>query len=168
MLCTVCNQRDAVLLVQQVTVGEKKEVHLCSQCAKDRGLNAEDPKIDKSLETLIKSISDTSVCCYACGLTFFEIERTNRAGCPECYVAFATEIKKLLEKKGIDLPYMGDMPKTLSHFRSILTDRLQVQKKLEISVENEDYEKAALYRDFLRTLDRSPISSADEGEILDK
>ena len=54
------------------------------------------------------------------------------------------------------------MPKRLDTFRSVLTDRIALQGKLEESLKNEDYEKAAVYRDYLRALEKSPVNGNDD------
>ncbi len=169
MICNMCNERDAVLLVQQVTFGGKKEVHLCPRCAKDRGIDVGADKIGPSIENLISSITVTKKACYVCGKNLEDIQKSGLVGCAECYVAFSDEIQVILESKGIDTPYTGSMPNKLEHFRSILTDRIEIQKKLDNSVAHEEFEKAAMYRDFLRTLEKTAISDADaEGDFFDK
>ncbi len=89
-------------------------------------------------------------------------------GCAECYVAFNDDIKDILLKTNIEASYSGSMPKKLEHFRSILTDRIEIQKKLDTSIEQEDFEKAAMYRDFLKALERPSISGTEEGEEFDR
>ncbi len=169
MLCNMCNKRDAVLLVQQVSSEEKKEIHLCPTCARERGIGVAGDKIPSSIKTLIDAISLPQNGCYVCGRTFDDIEKTGQLGCPECYISFQNEIKGILKNKGIDAPYTGSMPKKLEHFRSILTDRIEIQKKLDISIAEEDYEKAAMYRDFLNSLERPAIANAnEEGGLFDK
>ena len=54
------------------------------------------------------------------------------------------------------------MPKKLAYFRSLLTDRMAIQTKLKASVANEEYEKAAMYRDFLKTLESPAVTGADD------
>ncbi len=169
MLCNMCNERNAIFLVQQVTVGGKKEIHLCTQCAKDKGIDISESNVGLSIENLISSMSVTKSACYVCGKTLDEIKKTGLVGCPECYAVFNSEIKEHLQKMGLEIPYIGSMPKKLEHFRSILTDRIEIQKKLDNSIASEDYEKAAMYRDFLSTLERSSVSSSeDEGDYFDK
>ena len=50
------------------------------------------------------------------------------------------------------------MPKRLASFRNSLTDRADLQAKLDEAVKNENYEKAAVYRDFLKALERGSVS----------
>ncbi len=167
MLCNMCNERDAILLVQQVSFAGKKEIHLCPLCAKERGIDVDKSNVGESMNKLIDSVVLPKRGCYACGKTFEDIQTSGLLGCPECYISFHKEIKSILDQKGFDSPYMGLMPKKLDHFRSILTDRIAIQKKLEASVADEDFEKAALYRDFLKTMERSAISTVDtQGDLF--
>ncbi len=168
MLCNMCNERDAVLIVQQVSLDNKKEVHLCPVCAKDRGLNVSSDNNDPSVEKLINSISTLKKRCYVCGKSIDDIRKSGMLGCAECYVAFNDDIKDILLKTNKEASYSGSMPKKLEHFRSILTDRIEIQKKLDASIEQEDFEKAAMYRDFLKALERPSISGAEEGEQFDR
>ncbi|OJF76168.1 MAG: DNA helicase UvrBC [Treponema sp. CETP13] len=158
MLCDICGQREAVLFVTQTLKGEKKEIHLCAQCAKKRGLNTDGALLAQSLGALVSELDKTQKVCYACGHKLKTILKTGKLGCPECYTAFKDEIENLYQRKGIDLPYTGSMPKKLESFRSTVTDRIAIQDKLEESIKNENYEKAAMYRDFLKVLDKGAVS----------
>jgi protein arginine kinase activator len=168
MLCDICGRREAVLFVTQSHNGEKKEIHLCAQCAKERGLNADSALLAKSLGDLVKELDKTEKVCYACGHKLKTILKTGQVGCPECYTAFKDEIKQMFVSKGRDLPYTGSMPKNLDHFRSVITDRIAIQHKLEDSVKKENYEKAAMYRDFLKVLDKGAVSDGTYADITAK
>ena len=71
-------------------------------------------------------------------------------------------VRDILSKQGIKGPYKGVMPNRLSTFRSVLTDRIALQAKLEESIKNEDYEKAAIYRDYLKALEKSPVAGGED------
>ena len=52
--------------------------------------------------------------------------------------------------------------------RSVLNDRVILQNKLNIAIQKEDYEKAAMYRDYLKALEKNAVSGSAEissGEI---
>jgi|GEM_PF-1541787 protein arginine kinase activator len=91
-------------------------------------------------------------CCSVCGSTFDQIVKSQRIGCAECYYTFAEEFRATLESYGISGSYKGSLPKRLKGYRSTLVDRMTMQIKLEEAVAAEDYEKAALYRDYLKVL----------------
>ena len=50
------------------------------------------------------------------------------------------------------------MPARLASFHSVLNDRIALQNKLNDAVAHEDYEKAAMYRDYLHALEKHPVS----------
>ena len=91
-------------------------------------------------------------CCSVCGSTFDKIVKAQRIGCAECYYTFADEFRATLESYGISTEFKGSLPKRLNGYRSTLVDRMTMQIKLEEAVAAEDYEKAALYRDYLKVL----------------
>ena len=46
----------------------------------------------------------------------------------------------------------------MSKWMQRLADRADLQAKLDEAVKNENYEKAAVYRDFLKALERGSVS----------
>ena len=102
--------------------------------------------------------------CPVCGSSIIEIKKTGCAGCHECYAIFKNQIKDFLESKGIEGKYTGSMPERLSSFRSVLNDRIALQNKLDEALQNENYEKAAMYRDYLKALEKNPVSSSGEND----
>lgn len=162
MLCDLCGSRKAVIFVQQVTASGKKEIHICEQCAAEQGVDSSSENIGINLQNLVNGFAPERKVCSVCGRSIDDIRKTGNVGCPECYAAFQSEIRSLLQKSGAEFPYTGSMPKKLAYFRSILTDRIAIQTKLQASIENEDYEKAAKYRDFLRALETPAVTGADD------
>ena len=171
MICDICGVRDAMVMVQQVSNNVRKEVHLCLQCAAQRGLSTHNGKLEMSLAGLFDSISNArrnQRHCPVCGTSSGELTKNQRLGCPECYNIFAEQLRHILEEKGVAGTYTGSMPQRLANFKSVLVDRMQLKVKLEQSVAQEEYEKAAMYRDRLKALDKCAVGQADfdlaEGE----
>lgn len=165
MKCDICGIREAVIFIQQVSVSKRTDIHLCVECAKARGISANDGKLEMSLSGLLSEIANlkqteehNARLCPVCGQSLGQIQKTGITGCPECYSVFSTEIQNLLSQRGINGVYAGALPKRLAHFRSALTDRIWLRTKLEESVANEDYEKAALYRDRLKALEKCAVA----------
>ena len=50
------------------------------------------------------------------------------------------------------------MPQRLSSVHSVLNDRMILQNKLDAAVASEDYEKAAMYRDYLKALENEAVA----------
>lgn len=90
--------------------------------------------------------------CSVCGSTFDDILKNKFIGCPECYYTFEEEFKNSLAQFNVKESYKGSLPKRLKGYRSVLVDKMTMQIKLDEAVEAEEYEKAALYRDYLRAL----------------
>ena len=53
-------------------------------------------------------------------------------------------------------------PLRLSYLGSAFTRTDSLQGKLEESLKREDYEKAAVYRDYLKALEKSPVSGGED------
>ncbi len=156
MKCDFCDDREAEIFIEQIQNGEKRQIHLCSECARKgefdpKGKNLE-VSIRKLLANLTGSVSQVSAC-PVCGQTLEELRRRHNAGCPRCYTEFASEIEAYFEKQGRTGDYRGTVPMRYEQRRSVLESRASLQNKLNESIANEEYEKAAVYRDKLREFD---------------
>ena len=173
MLCDFCQEREAAFYIEQTGMNNaKRTVHLCLECAEERGVSPDPISIGKSvgalfaeLATILKKAKEAdSHECPVCGTSLLSIKRTMRVGCPECYAIFKNDITDLLKKQGVTSTYNGTMPQRLRHFKSVLTDRIQIQTKLEESLRKEDYEKAAIYRDYLKALEKQPVAGGNDSD----
>lgn len=172
MLCDFCKEREAVIFLEQMSgSGQKRKINMCAECAIDRGISSDPRSIEASIGDLFKELANLSRkaqresrrMCPVCGLSVGEIRKKGIVGCPECYAIFKEDIRKYIMGKGIKGVYTGSMPERLSNMRSVLNDRIVLQDKLSQAIEKEEYEKAAMYRDYLRALEN--VSVADgEGE----
>ena len=164
MVCDICGENEAVVVINKIMNDKKHELHLCMNCAKERGLITRNGKLEMSLAGLFEDVAASKKSdrlCPVCGHKFSEIKKTLRVGCPECYSIFAEEIKEIMKLNGIIGSYTGSMPERLANFRSVLTDRMYLQAKMEESVANEDYEKAAIYRDRLKALEKCAVADGE-------
>jgi protein arginine kinase activator len=165
MKCDVCKKREAVIFLQQVTSESRKEIHLCFECARERGLYADGEKLELSFPALLaelvpqKILAQTEKNCPVCGTALSRVTRDHSLGCPECYTFFAAEIKDIQKKQGIEGAWTGTLPVRLGKQKSTLGDRITLQSKLEESLAHEDYEKAAIYRDRLRLLENPAFAA---------
>ena len=153
MKCDICGIRESVMFIQEVTPTSTRALHLCAECAAEKKISAAGGKFEMPLGKIFPMRPEARLC-RVCGLSLADLRKYRKAGCPNCYKDFATEITAILagSKKGIS--YTGSLPKRISGFRSKLEDRAVLENSLSESVAREDYEKAAVYRDRLRELDR--------------
>lgn len=158
MKCDICQINEAVVFLQEVRGNQKKELHLCLECANKKGIPTPMPgekfnpeKI--SLEKIISAMTEKRSC-KVCGRSLDDIKRYRSVGCPGCYNEFLLEIKEILCGNGNSKSYCGSFPKHVSDGRSYLHDRVILQEKLAESVAREDFEMAAIYRDKIKELDK--------------
>lgn len=163
MLCDRCNQNKATLHVTRTVEGNVTELHLCSLCAKDQGL--EDPS-QLSLSDILAGFSDIPSNqiknkalalprCNNCGMTFNQFKSGERLGCASCYQAFYERLGEVLKRIHGRASHKGKSP--LGGFSSI-DEKEVLQKALKEAIEKEDFEKAATLRDQLRQLNQAPGS----------
>ena len=170
MLCDFCRKREAVFFIEQTTKTSQKKIHICMECAVKNGLSPDPERIQKSIRSLFDAVAKTEAVgtmeagklCRVCGTSFAAIKKSGKVGCPECYETFKSELPEVMAKHGITGTYTGSMPSRIATFRSHLTDRIDLEAKLEQSIQNEDYEKAAIYRDYLRALERGAVADGSD------
>ena len=176
MLCDLCHEHQAAIFMEQTSsTGRKRKINLCIQCAVQRRISTDPRNIESSLGELFKELAANSKVvqaknsrvCPVCGTAVAEVKRTGKVGCPECYAIFKTDIRKYLERRGITGNYTGSLPERLSTVHSVLNDRMVLQDKLEKAIATEDYEKAAMYRDYLKALEKSAVSSGGDSGMED-
>lgn len=168
MICDLCGEREAILFIEQANGNGKQKLNLCYECARAYGVSPDSKAIGRQLALLFESLlrkkvvnPDSQKLCPVCGTSLADIKTTRRVGCPECYSIFKNEIGQIFKNIGVKGPYTGTMPKRLKNFHSVLNDRIVLKSKLEESIKKEDYEKAAIYRDYLKALEKSPVSGGD-------
>lgn len=176
MLCDLCKKNQATIFLESVGKNGKKKINLCFSCAVSRGIATPIPEPEaKKIAAVFNEIEERELkndenalrLCPICGTSLKKIKETHFAGCPECYETFKTEITEELKTHNFYSKYVGSMPKRLASFRNALTDRIDIQAKLNLAVKQENYEKAAVYRDFLRALERGSVVDGSDKENLD-
>ncbi len=159
MKCDACGLRDALIHVRQMEKNGFQELHLCEECAQERGfIREEDTEV--SVGDLLAGLIDGATAqpgtpspavCPRCGLAVAEFRKRGRAGCASCYEAFGDDVKRILSQMAPRPRHAGKLPRELSG--PAADDREDLAAELRAAVEGEDYERAARLRDRLRDLD---------------
>lgn len=154
MLCDICKKNVATVHLTQMVEGKTKKVDLCETCSKEKGVD--DPTGFSIADLLLglgaaQEISQASVGgearCPVCGFTQADFKKSGRLGCAECYTAFAEGLDGLLKSMHKGTKHVGKVPQTMKRSQD-LSERLRnLQKKLEKSVAEEDFETAVQLRD---------------------
>ena len=170
MLCEKCKKNEAKINLVKIVNGEKQEIWLCEDCAKNISeipfLSTLGKEIDFPfqgfLTGVISNISEISenkpkkrqiLRCPNCETTEYEFKKTGKVGCPMCYDIFSSEINKALEDNNSE--YIGKIPKK-SRNQIIQKRKLKnLKENLQKLILNEEYEEAAIVRDTIKQLENS-------------
>ena len=111
MLCQNCGENEANVKYTQIINGVKKQMNLCSKCAKELGIdnmafsmpsinfsNFLGGMFDDTISELIPSlIKPEQLLCDKCGSSYEDFVETGTFGCDECYDTFSNQIDALLK-----------------------------------------------------------------------
>jgi protein arginine kinase activator len=161
MNCEICGAREAVIHIQQVIGKERVDLHLCEECAVERGITSSEDRIELSISNLVNGLldvhktkkKDTAQICPRCNSTWENVNKREKMGCPECYTTFHREIRHSLRKMLGKSQHRGKLPRRLSTYKTVLVDLVRLKEGLEEALKREDYEKAARLRDRIQELE---------------
>ena len=108
MLCQNCGKNEANVRYTQVINGVRKELNLCSDCARKLGVDRIDIPMDFTSflgdffndyaeSSLLPSFSIDNVKCKTCGMSYNDFIDTGMFGCSDCYDTFSGPIDSLLK-----------------------------------------------------------------------
>ena len=177
MKCQRCNEKEASVHLTKIVNGEKNEIYLCEECAREAGQLPFDGNNPFAFQNLLKGLINPDVNsyehfqqvdkCESCGMTYNEFSRNGLFGCSECYNAFSNKLEPILKRIHGNNRHNGKVPKrrggTLRVKREIEELRLDMQK----AINKEDFEKAAEIRDKIKKLENE-ISTGGEGNVTEK
>jgi protein arginine kinase activator len=170
MICESCHQNLATVHLTEIVQKQKKETHLCEECAKSKNLPGHTaPLSAKDLVGLAQKVksmateapapvpAELATPCASCGMTFADFRQSGRLGCHDCYDAFKRGLIPLLEKiHGCSPPqHTGRVPTRIGARMERQKLISAFQKELSQAVEREEYEKAAQLRDKIRGLEQT-------------
>ena len=158
MKCESCNKKHANVHITEIQGEEKKERHLCEECAQNISNSfTKMPSPSDILTNLISQVAPeigemSKIVCPVCNISYLEFRSQGRLGCPMDYTAFEKGLIPLLEKMHGSSQHIGKVPPAAGKEVIKRNKLVQLKKDLSIAVEKEDYEKAAIIRDEINTL----------------
>lgn len=172
MLCQHCKKVPATVHSIEIIGGKKKEIHLCGECAKTKGLPIKPSfSVSDFLTTLIEGhLQEASehaeepaeLKCGACGLTYSDFKNVGRLGCPNDYNVFGEQLMNLLERIHGNTQHRGKVPsragKEIRRYKKIMEMKIELEK----AIAREDYEAAAKLRDEIAML--KELEGPDDNE----
>ncbi|MGD9568970.1 MAG: UvrB/UvrC motif-containing protein [Sedimentibacter sp.] len=161
MLCNECGKNEAKVHVTQIINGKKTESHLCEECAKK---NQSFFNSNFSMENLFSSMLNNAFNstayapikgCSKCGMTYEEFRTAGKFGCSDCIDTFKPRLMPVVKNiQGYDA-HAGKIPKRAGGSYKIQKDIEKLKAQLKLAIENEEYEKAAQYRDQIREMENN-------------
>lgn len=157
-VCQTCKQAKATVHITDVP--DKRERHLCEDCAEKEGviIKQTHQTTNAILQEFIKQKTGIGAMdeqsCPKCGITFREFRLKGLLGCPYDYEAFKTLLTPLIERAHQGgTHHVGKVPRTGDPSTQKQAGLRRLRRELQEAIEHEDYEQAARVRDQLRTLD---------------
>jgi protein arginine kinase activator len=156
ILCA-CGKKVATIHVTELINGEKKEIHLCEDCAKKKKIFFPAASSVLDLSDVLSGIIDAAgskeadeinkTPCPQCGITFGEFRTGGRFGCPNDYEAFRKGVDPLLERIHGTTQHRGKAPGKPAPARPSVDRLAELRAELKKAVTDEAYERAARIRD---------------------
>ena len=170
MLCDICGKREATVHLTEIINEKVTKLHLCEECARDKGAEMED---HFGLSDLLAGLADLgpaaaseaveAIKCPACGFTYQDFRKVGRLGCSECYEAFKKQLAPLLKRIHGSDRHSGKIPvrvgKTVKDTRNLQ----DLKVKMEKAIQAEEFEEAAKLRDKIRELEKSRQTTKEDG-----
>ncbi|MCD6385088.1 UvrB/UvrC motif-containing protein [Candidatus Sumerlaeota bacterium] len=165
-----CKKNVATVKLTRIINGKVTELNLCSECAAEvspyqKKLNETKANLAEILQKLIggtaaKKTEPTEgmekvkedVRCQYCGLSLETYKNSLFLGCSGCYESFDKQVVSDLRRLHGSTQHVGKVP---PRFRERIDRQRrinQIQRELERAIEEENFEKAALLRDQIRSL----------------
>src|SRR3979411_1695759 len=105
MVCDNCGERDAVVNLTTIVNNAVRQLHLCEQCAAERGVETSvaTPKhplgefLQAGQQQTVRPRAEAVKCAF-CGRTMRDFRATGRMGCARCYSPFEPSMRELLRR----------------------------------------------------------------------
>ncbi len=174
MLCQECRLKEANIHIVKNINGTHSELNLCEHCARKKEELDFSFEPQFSLHKLFNSMLNQSICgsretmqadkiqCPSCRLTFSQFSQIGRLGCSRCIPAFEEKIEPLLRRIHGSSTHTGKIPVKVRKRVNKLREIDQLKEDLKAKIQNEEFEKAALLRDRIKTAEKEIKRETDQ------
>ena len=176
MQCDICAKKKATVHLTEIVDEQMSEMHLCEECARNKSAQMEQQfglgdllagLSDVAKPSAVKAEDKVALLCSACGLNYEDFRKFGRLGCGECYTSFKEHLAGLLRKIHGSNRHLGKVPvkeaqkpavKSKEGITALMVPPAEnlndLKKQLSAAIAHEDFEKAAMLRDKIRTLEQ--------------
>ena len=161
MICNICGTREATIHLTEIVNNQMAEVHICEQCAEEKGTDFKTyfnfgdlltgfAGMEKLLEEPGKK---AELVCKQCGMNFEDFSKSGRLGCGACYEAFKKPLASVIKQVQRSSYHVGKKPTKIAKDVRSTHDLRQLQERLRKSVQSEAFEEAARIRDQIKKIE---------------
>ncbi len=153
MLCTNCKKEQATFFYSQTINGKESSAALCAHCAKHADIGAMNflsPLFQPDFADK-QNHRSTRKTCSLCGLTFADIQKFGKVGCPDCYKTFRDELQDTIRSIHGSTKYIGSAPADAAT-KPLQSEEEKLRTDLTAAIQTENYEEAARLRDAIKAL----------------
>ena len=119
MKCEICGLRDAVIHIRQIQKDLVHELHICEECAQEKGLLHEEESelpISNLLSGLIEGKearvdAEAREVCPHCGMKASDFRKRGKLGCAECFKVFESDVRAILSQMAARPRHTGKLPR---------------------------------------------------------
>lgn len=176
MLCQHCNKNEATTHIKKNINGQKEEMHLCSDCARELGVmdefkmpSMEDFFSDSFLGNFLgagvaamNSLAGVDRCS-TCGSSFSDIVNSGHLGCSDCYDRFSDRLEPSIRKIHGKTKHIGkfisydekEEPKKVNkkeEKKPQISELDSLKQQLQAAIDEQRFEDAAVLRDKIKDL----------------
>ena len=162
-----CGKKIATIHITEIVDGEKQELHLCEDCAKQKQILFQAvPDLGQALAGLFHGQGPEEneemqhLLCPVCGITYADFRAGGRFGCPNDYELFREAVDALLQRFHGGTEHCGKAP-TVSTEQSPRESIADLTRKLQKAIDDEAYELAAQLRDEIYALKKEQADATD-------
>ena len=179
MVCEICHKNEANVHITQIINGDKKELNVCEECAKNiQGVNISSD-IDFispfSFQNILSGIMDyiggnsqidksQEIVCKNCGTTYSEFKEKGLFGCSECYKYFNSMLSPIINRVQGNVEHNGKITRKSGKKIINKNNITRLKAELQKAVFQEEYEKAAELRDKIKELESKQGKDGGENQ----
>jgi len=162
MLCDDCKEREATVTLTRAEKDDVSLLHLCPQCAAERGYETTATSPLKNLiadylpavQQQAALAQAEAVQCTFCAMTLRDFRQTGRLGCATCYATFEQSLRELLRRVHGNAKHVGRQYEPPPLYAMEGPTMLgELRERLRLAIEGEQFELAATIRDQIKVLE---------------
>lgn len=166
MLCEECKKRSANVHLTKIIGDQKTEMHLCQQCAAERGELGFLGNVQINFPNILSGFFDLDQDfqvgdswqkdldrCPSCDLSYRDFRELGQLGCSHCYETFGQQMEPILRRIHGHTRHTGKVPSKHEGQLKLQRQIEELRSQLKEVISREEYEKAAEIRDKIRDLE---------------